>query len=182
MTKSIHEIEHRFLLSGVPNSLAKRSHSTVEVRHAYLKTENIQERFSRRKYLKDRVKEEGTKIYRRTVKIGHGLDRLEFKDVATKAMYKEIRGLSHATHLHKIRYRVLQPVAEVTDFADAILEDHGIENFIWEVDTFVDRKLYLAEVEVPWPGCPVKVPSWLEPFVVREVTDELQYEGVALAK
>lgn len=180
--KSTHEIEHRYLLSGVPKNLMRHSHSVIDVRHVYLATDNIQERFSRRKYLKDRSKVEGHKVYRRTVKIGHGLDRLEFKDVTTKALYKEMRDLSHASHLHKVRHRRAQPIVEVTDFAEAIQEDYGITDFVWEVDTFVDRELFLAEVEVPWPGCPVKPPDWLAPHIVREVTDELQYEGVALAK
>ena len=57
-----------------------------------------------------------------------------------------------------------------------------MENSVWEVDRFLDRELYLAEVEVPEVSYSVEIPKWLAPYVIREVTEELPYEGVALAR
>lgn len=50
----------------------------------------------------------------------------------------------------------------------------------WEVDEFTDRRLILAEVELPPGEVEVPIPHWLRPFVIREVTDEEEFQGPRL--
>jgi adenylate cyclase len=52
----------------------------------------------------------------------------------------------------------------------------------WEIDEFLDRDLFLAEVELPSTDAPVELPDWLRPHVVREVTTEDEYKNENLAR
>ena len=162
----MHEIEHRYLLSGLPKEekLQRRSHSVVKSKHIYLPGDVIQERFSKRLYYKDLKKAVGQVCYKRTVKIGHGIDRLEFKENTHREVYHYVKNMFGVRKLKKIRYRV---------------QDSDV---VWEVDRFLDRDLFLAEVEVPNVDYHAPIPEWLEPYIIREVTEELPYEGVALAR
>jgi CYTH domain-containing protein len=49
----------------------------------------------------------------------------------------------------------------------------------WRFDEFTDRRLVLAVIEAGGDAAP---PAWLEPVVVREVTDERGYRDEALAR
>ncbi len=49
----------------------------------------------------------------------------------------------------------------------------------WRFDEFTDRRLVLAVIE---PGGEPTPPAWLEPVLVREVTDERGYRDEALAR
>jgi CYTH domain-containing protein len=51
----------------------------------------------------------------------------------------------------------------------------------WEIDEFLDRDLVLAEVELPDPAAKFALPEWLEPFVVREVTEDPAFQNLNLA-
>jgi CYTH domain-containing protein len=51
----------------------------------------------------------------------------------------------------------------------------------WEIDQFLDRDLVLAEVELAAVDTPVVPPDWLQPYLVREVTGEAEYENRQLA-
>jgi CYTH domain-containing protein len=63
------------------------------------------------------------------------------------------------------------------------LRSHVVEGgFTFEVDRFLNRDLLLAEVEVPDVDSIVVLPEWLQSCVIREVTDELEFEGVNLAR
>ena len=57
----MHEIEHRFLLSGLPKEekLQNWSHSIIKSKHIYMPGDVIQERFSKRLYYKDPKKAVG---------------------------------------------------------------------------------------------------------------------------
>jgi CYTH domain-containing protein len=52
----------------------------------------------------------------------------------------------------------------------------------WALDAFTDRPLVLAEIELPSVDTAVELPSWLAPFVDREVTDESTYVNAVLAR
>ena len=52
----------------------------------------------------------------------------------------------------------------------------------WEVDRFLDRDLVLAEVELPAANASAKVPGWLAPHVIRNVTSDPKYQNVNLAR
>ena len=52
----------------------------------------------------------------------------------------------------------------------------------WEIDEFADRKLVLAEVELPVEDAGVEIPKWLRPLLVREVTDEEEFQNARRAR
>jgi CYTH domain-containing protein len=52
----------------------------------------------------------------------------------------------------------------------------------WEIDDFTDRTLVLAEVELPSEDTPVEPPSWLAPYIVRDVTGEAEFTNWKLAR
>ncbi len=158
------EIEHRFLLRSFPAEVEERAHTIVRLQNGYLSTETIQERFTCRLYLRHPEFELGTRLYRRTVKIGYGLERYEFVDAVDEALWKRMWMLTKRNWVVKTRCR---------------LEEGDVT---WEVDQFGNRELYLAEVEVPTVDTEVTVPDWLQPYIIREVTDEKEFEGRALAR
>jgi hypothetical protein len=49
----------------------------------------------------------------------------------------------------------------------------------WRFDEYLDRRLVLAVAEA---GPEAPAPPWLEPLVVRDVTDERGYADEALAR
>lgn len=158
------EIEHRFLLDGFPSEVEGGAYTIARLQNGYLNTETIKERFTCRTYLRHPEFEVGTRLYRRTVKIGHGLERYEFIDPIEIALWQRMWAMARRSRVVKTRFRF-----EVGDL-------------IWEVDRFSDRELYLAEVEVPTVDTEFTLPDWLQPHVIREVTDEREFEGSALAR
>ena len=52
----------------------------------------------------------------------------------------------------------------------------------WQVDEFTDRRLILAEVELPAEDVVVEIPQWLRPLVIREVTGEEEFQDQRLAR
>ncbi|MGH2899473.1 MAG: CYTH domain-containing protein, partial [Solirubrobacteraceae bacterium] len=52
---------------------------------------------------------------------------------------------------------------------------------VWEIDEFLERPLVLAEIELPTAQTEVRVPAWLETWIVREVTDEPAYTNLRIA-
>jgi CYTH domain-containing protein len=52
----------------------------------------------------------------------------------------------------------------------------------WEIDVFLDRELVVAEIELRHEHDPVELPSWLTPYIVRDVTGEVQYFNAVLAR
>lgn len=158
------EIERRYLLSNLPEEELKRAIIVAEVKNVYLLGPTIQVRYTRRTYLKHHNGAEGEKVYRRTVKVGHGLERFEFKEEAPKDLYKAISKLSQAKVIKKIRYQM-----------------PAKGGLIWEIDAFQDRDLVLAEIEIPSAEYEVDIPKWLSKVIIREVTEEKEYEGASLA-
>lgn len=173
MPSNNQEIEHRFLLSGLPKGIESSAYSIVKSKHLYLVGNVIQERFSKRKYIKDNKKLSGHTNYRRTVKIGHGLTRLEFKEKITRELYREFKKIPSLKKLKKKRFRVKD--------SERIWKNEKVE-LIWEIDEFLDRELFLAEVEIPSEDYEVIIPKWLFPHIITKVTDECKYEGASLAR
>jgi CYTH domain-containing protein len=164
--KQMHEIEHRYLLSGLPDNLYKLADSIVDTTHVYIPGNPLQERFSRIDRIADRSGTLPNTMYHRTVKWGHGLDRLEFEESISVELYNDIRwsNLKCTRMLSKRRFQ------------------WKVDELVFEMDQFLDRDLFLAEVEVPSIDSYVQLPEWLESCVIREVTEEVDFEGVNLAK
>lgn len=152
------EIERKYLLQARPARIDENSESTdvVEIDQGWLPGDKIRERL-RRTRRGDKVR------YYRTIKLGTGLERFEFEEETDHKVFDALWSLTKGCRVRKRRYRI---------------EEGGRT---WEVDEFLDRKLYLAEVELPEGDTAVDLPKWLDAAVVREVTDDPTYVNLNLA-
>ena len=149
------EIERKYLLTGLPDSL--KGTPSILIDQGWLPGKRIQERLRRTRSV------EGIRYYR-TVKSGSGLVRSQVEERISRKAFQDLWPLTAHKRIRKRRYKV----------ADG--------NLTWEVDRFLDRDLVLAEVELPTPDTEVSLPTWLEAFLVREVTDNIKYQNVNLAR
>ena len=150
-----YEIERKYLLSGLPVMPAPRD--VLEIEQGYIPGENVGERLRRQRG------RDGIVRCFRTVKAGHGVQRIELEDEIQQPMFDHLWVLTEGHRLRKRRHVV----------------PHGTDT--WEVDEFTDRVLFLAEIELPRADATVAVPDWLRPVLVREVTDEREYTNRYLA-
>jgi CYTH domain-containing protein len=98
------------------------------------------------------------------VKVGAGLTRVEHEEETTAEVFKRAWPLTKGRRVRKRRHEV--PAGE----------------FVWHIDEFSGRKLVLAEIELPSEDTAVEPPEWLRPHIVRDVTDEPEYQNVNLAR
>jgi CYTH domain-containing protein len=149
------EIERKYLLSGVPAVLEGQPYRAID--QGYLPGKRLQERVRR-------VRRDGGEWYVRTVKIGSGIRRIELQEDTDRRTFDILWPLTAGRRVVKRRYRV--PEA----------------GLVWEVDVFADRDLVLAEVELPTEDVQPRLPEWIAPYVVREVTGESAYVNINLAR
>lgn len=150
------EIERKYLLNGRPEF--PRATAVLDIDQGYLPGERLVERLRREE------SQEGAVRYYRTVKLGSGVERIELEDETDKKTFDHLWQLTEGRRLRKRRY-------VVPDGDD-----------MWEIDEFLDRPLVLAELELDHADEKVKIPDWLEPVMVREVTDEKEYTNRSLAR
>lgn len=148
------EIERKFLLREMPPLPPGAEPLWIE--QGWLPGERLRERL-RRSTTRD-----GSRWYR-TVKLGSGVQRVEVEEETTPEVFDVLWPLTEGRRVRKQRFRV--PVGDR----------------VWEIDRFADRDLVLAEVELDAPDDPVSLPAWLEPVVVREVTDDPAYVNANMA-
>ena len=148
------EIERKFLLTGLPpmNGAA----AVVEIEQGYLPGTRLVERVRRV------VAADGERLTR-AVKQGSGIARLQIEEIVSPEDFARLWPLTEGRRIRKRRHRV----------ADGPLT--------WEIDEFLDRDLVLAEVELANPAAAPALPSWLAPYVSREVTDDPGYSNFRLA-
>jgi CYTH domain-containing protein len=183
------EIERRFLLTSLPEKVEKKSYSKTFCQQLYLRNPDDNdyggaERFTRKVTLKDTSCKNniGEVKYSHNFKIGAGLIRQEYKAAIDAEVFyalwelKDSGGNHMIPRLHKVRYKVVQNTAGIKKI------EGEVDSFIWEIDYFADKDLYLAEVELPWEDCPHVFPNWLEPYIEKEVTNDPKYTGSRLAK
>ena len=151
------EIEHKYLLSGLPELPEREGRRTLEVDQGYIPGLAIRERIRR-------VSEGETQRHFRTVKLGTGLARQEFEDETTSEAFDAMWPLTEGRRVRKRRHVI--PEGELH----------------WEIDQFLDRDLVLAEVEIPTADTVVTFPDWLTPVLEREVTGEVAYLNSTLAR
>jgi len=149
------EVERKYLLTKLPDM--PEGTSSADVDQGWLPGTRLVERLRRVK------SEEGEKYYR-TIKAGSGLTRIEVEEEASAEVFEHLWPLTEGRRVRKRRHYV--PDEDVT----------------WEIDEFLDRELWLAEVELASPSMPVTIPGWLEAAVEREVTGEPEYVNVNLAQ
>jgi CYTH domain-containing protein/CHAD domain-containing protein len=149
------EIERKYLLSSLPKQV--RRGRALEIVQGYLPGERLVERLRR-------VKDDGGTSFYRTVKLGRGIVRTEVEEETTRHVFDRMWPLTRGRRLNKRRW-------EIPDGA-----------LTWQVDEFTDRRLVLAEVELPAEDTAVEIPKWLRAHVVREVTGEDAYQNAQLAR
>jgi CHAD domain-containing protein/CYTH domain-containing protein len=149
------EIERKYLLSRLPPHVEKTE--PIEIDQGYLPGEKLNERVRR-------MRGAGEERWYRCVKLGKGIARIEIEEETSRAIYSKLWPLTKGRRVRKRRYEV---------------EDGG---FLWQIDEFVDRELYLCEVELEAVDVEVTLPAWLAPHVVREVTGDSSYVNLNLAK
>ena len=110
-----------------------------------------------------RVRVGGMERLYRTIKLGEGIERLEFEEETTPRIFAAMWPLTEGKRVRKRRYRVV--FGELT----------------WEIDEFLDHPLILAEVEIPHPSIDPAPPEWLRPYVIRQVSNEPEFLNVNLA-
>ena len=149
------EIERKYLLSEMPPSLEGRPYREID--QGYIPGERLQERVRR-------VRTDGDEWYLRTVKVGSGIRRIELQEDTDRKTFEVLWPLTRGRRVIKRRYRIPEG------------------RLVWEVDEFTDRDLVLAEVELPSEDVKPKLPEWIAPYVVREVTGEPEFLNVTLAR
>lgn len=151
------EIERKYLLSGLPPVAAESPF--VEIHQGYLPGEVLIERL---RLVRD---DTGEKRYR-TVKAGTGISRVELEEEVSPELFNAMWPFTEGRRVSKRRYLVRDVNNAVT----------------WEVDSFTDRDLVLAEVELEHETHDPALPAWLAPYVIREVSGESAYLNLELAK
>jgi CYTH domain-containing protein len=149
------EIERTYRLRGLPERVSDIR--PIEILQGYLPGKRIHERI-RAAGRDDRAS------YYRTIKLGRGIAKIEVQEEMPREMFQTMWPLTDAARIHKRRY---------------VVEDRS---FVWEIDEFLDRDLVLAEVELPHPEIRPPLPTWLAPYVIRDVTGDPAYLNVNLAR
>ena len=147
------EIERKYLLSAMPD--LPETLDVLEIDQGYLPG------VAR---LRHQRSASGAERFVRTVKQGVGVQRFEMEDEIDRPTFERLWPETAGRRVRKRRYIVPD------------LDDH------WEIDEFLDRVLFLAELEFDDPKHVVRIPDWLTPVLVRDVTDEPAYTNRSLAK
>ena len=147
------EIERKFLLDGLP-ALPDRA-EPHRMEQGYLSDGPGR--------LRRAVGPDGRPVCTLTVKTGLGLVRREDERTISEQEFTKLWPRTAGRRLAKTRYRV----------------DEAKQ--VWEIDRYDDLDLVLAEVELPSADAPITVPDWLRPHIVREVTEEPQYQNYQIA-
>lgn len=149
------EIERKYLLSALPDAV--RGARSVVIEQGYLPGVRIVERLRR-------YQGTGEERWVRSIKAGTGITRIEVEEEVPRELFEQLWPLTLGRRVHKRRH---------------YLPDAGLT---WEVDEFLDRELVLAELELPHESHRVRVPAWLAPVLVREVSHEPEFLNSALAR
>lgn len=149
------EIERKLLLRKLPDEVYAGEFFMIH--HGWLPGLVIQERIT--------ANTRGSGEYWRCIKSGKGITRIEAQEQIDKPYFDKLWPLTEGRRVQKIRYKI-----------------KDIMDQMWEIDFFLDRPLCLAEIELKSEEERLVVPTWLTPYVVKEVTDDPSYLNVNLAK
>ncbi|MCP3905381.1 MAG: hypothetical protein GY715_17270 [Planctomycetes bacterium] len=158
------EIEHKFLLDGMP--VLPAGARAVRIEQGYLPPAPDGAALSGR--IRRAVDADGAVRCTHTIKRGRGVRREEIEREISEECFRREWERADAARLTKTRHRV-----------DAGLV--GGAPAVWEIDEFDDHDLVYAEIELPSEDAVFEIPPWLAPHVVREVTDEIAYGNASIA-
>ena len=148
------EIERRYLLVGRPE--LPEPQSVLELEQGWLPGDGVRVRLRR-------VREGDDERYVRTRKLGSGLSRIEYEESLSKDVFERLWPGTQGCRVRKRRHRI--PSGALT----------------WEIDEYHDHALFVAEVELPSEDTVAPIPTWLSPYVEREVTLDPRYTSLQLA-
>lgn len=148
------ERERKYLLRALPPATADAA--VVRIDQGWLPGKTLRERIRR-------VTDDNGERYYRTVKLGHGVERIEIEDETTAEIFEAMWPLTEGCRIRKRRYRIPEG------------------DLVWEIDEFLDRDLVLAEVELDAVDQAVPLPDWIGGVMDREVTDDPAYVNLNLA-
>lgn len=160
------EIERKYLLRGMP--AIPEGAEVLRVDQGYLSaalpsSPAAEHRGFEWGRLRRTVFPDGAVVCNHTMKSGRGLVRKEIERPISDEQFNRHWPRTENRRLIKTRYQVAEG------------------EFIWEIDVFDGIDLALAEVELPTPDAHVEIPNWLQPYIVREVTDDPAYSNSAIA-
>lgn len=158
---TFYEIERKFLLSSAPSPPPEDVIKAYGYSQGYVPGNLIKERVT--------VIYSTTNRYLRAVKIGSGLERLEFNEEISEPLFQSLWDLTKKRRIHKHRTVIKS-------------HDKRVSNLYWEVDRYKDRELHVAEIEIPNAAHQIVIPKWLKPLIIREVTEEKAFEGFFMCK
>lgn len=157
------EVERVWLLDGMPEVPA--SHELWRIEQGYLVSEpGVDPSKAVEGRLRRTTLPDGSCEFTHTLKRGMGLVREERERSITSEEFEALWPRTEGRRLRKDRFRV---------------HEGGM---VWEIDRFLDFDLRLAEVELPDPGTPVEPPDWLQPRILREVTEEPAFRNYEIAR
>ncbi len=148
------ETERTYLLSRFPE--IPEPVEVVEIDQGWLPGECLREQIRC-------VRSDDAVHYYRTIKFGRGVERTEIEEAANEEVFDRMWLLTKDCRIRRRRHWVPDG------------------NLIWKVDEFLDRDLSLAEIELDDAAQQPTLPGWLAPHVVREVTDDPDYQNYELA-
>ena len=148
------ENERKFLLSGLP--ARAEAAPAIEIAQGWLPGERLKERIRR-------IADADGERYWRGLQQGAGPQRLEAEEEIPRGVFEALWPLTEGRRIDKRRRKIAEG------------------RLTWEIDEFAGRDLVLAEVKLPAEDVAATIPEWLQPFVVREVTDDPAYSTHSLA-
>ena len=146
------EIERKFLLDALPDLPPGATAYRME-----------QGYFPDAVRLRRSVAPDGSIECTHTLKKGTGLVRQEIERTIAEQEFDDLWPRTEGRRLRKTRHRITEA------------------GFTWEIDEYDDIDLVLAEVELPTPDTEAPPPPWLIPHIIREVTDDPDYQNYRLA-
>lgn len=149
------EIERKFLLARAPR--VPDDAEIREIEQGYLPVDGYEDRV-RCSRVGDAVR------HVRTLKFGSGLARYEAEHVLDRSTFDALWPLTEGARIRKRRHTVVAGA------------------HVWEVDEFLDRDLWLAEVELASEDEEAVMPGWLASAVARDVTESGEYGNRRLAR
>lgn len=162
------EIERVFLLRQLPE--LPEGAAAYEIEQGYLPDEEpdpnataVIEGQLHEGRLRRQRSPDGTTRFIHTVKHGGGLIREEIERELDEASFIASWERTAGRRIAKTRHKVREG------------------DLVWEVDTFTDLDLFMAEVELPTADHAAPIPPWLEPHIVRELTEDPRYRNYILA-
>ena len=160
------EIERVFLLDALPDIPESLNSGAVcwKIEQGYLSASDpAPDQVITEGRLRRVTHADGSTTFTHTIKSGLGLVRVERERTLNRAEFEALWPATEGRRILKTRLRI------------------DVKGQIWEIDDFSYRALVLAEAELPTVETALPIPEWLQPRIIREVTEEGAFRNFHLA-